>query len=47
VTIALKKGDKAQGAHLDRFGLFTPVAGGQLVWIFLDDLKYTASRPAP
>ncbi len=43
VTHTLKKGQK-QDVRLDRFGLFTPVVGGQIVKIFLDDLKYTAAR---
>lgn len=42
VTLALKPGVKKQGATLDRFGLFTSQAGGQMVKIFLDDLSYTA-----
>ncbi len=46
-TLALRKGVKAQGAHFDRFGLFTSPIGGQLVRIYLDDLKYTATRPSP
>jgi len=46
VTLALKPGQKAQGASLDRFGLFTSTAGGQMVKIYLDDLTYTAARPA-
>jgi hypothetical protein len=41
-TLALKPGQKSQGAHLDRFGLFTSTEGGQMVKIFLDDLSYTA-----
>jgi hypothetical protein len=44
-TLALKPGQKAQGATLDRFGLFTSTAGGQMVKIYLDDLKYTAEKP--
>jgi len=44
VTLVLKKGIKAQGARFDRFGLFTSTIGGQVVRIFLDDLKYT-DRP--
>jgi hypothetical protein len=44
VTLPLKKGIKAQGARLDRFGLFTSNIGGQMVKIYLDDLKYTAAR---
>jgi hypothetical protein len=46
-TLPLKKGVKAEGAHFDRFGLFNSTIGGQLVRIYLDDLKYTAMRPAP
>ena len=33
VTLALKPGQRTQGASLDRFGLFTSTAGGQLVRI--------------
>jgi hypothetical protein len=47
VTLPLKKGIKAQGARLDRFGLFTSNIGGQMVKIYLDDLKYTAARQGP
>ncbi len=47
VTLALKDGLKAQGGRFDRFGLFTSTAGGQLVRIYLDDLKYTTARSAP
>jgi hypothetical protein len=47
VTLPLKKGVKAQGARFDRFGLFTSDIGGQIVRIYLDDLKYTSARPAP
>jgi hypothetical protein len=43
VTLPLKKGQKAKGATLDRFGLFTNTAGGQMVKIFFDDLAYTAA----
>jgi hypothetical protein len=46
VTLALKAGDKARGASLDRFGLFTGHRGGSFVRIYFDDLKYTAARPA-
>jgi hypothetical protein len=45
VSLALKPGQKAQGAILDRFGLFTSTVGGQMVKIFLDDLEYTAGKP--
>ena len=44
VALALKPGQKAQGATLDRFGLFTSTAGGQMVKIYLDDLQYTAGK---
>ncbi|MBX6313818.1 MAG: hypothetical protein IRY99_13015 [Isosphaeraceae bacterium] len=47
VTLPLKAGHKAQGGRFDRFGLLTAYPGGQLVRIFLDDLKYTAARSAP
>lgn len=43
VTLPLKPGQKQQGAMLDRFGLFTSQAGGQMVKVFLDDLSYTAA----
>jgi hypothetical protein len=45
VTLELKQGQKAEGGRFDRFGLFTSTAGGQLVRIYLDDLKYTVTRP--
>ena len=47
VTHPLKKGIKAQGASFDRFGLFTSTIGGQIVRIYLDDLKYTAAGSGP
>ncbi|KAF0177600.1 MAG: Uncharacterized protein FD161_2404 [Limisphaerales bacterium] len=46
VTLALKDGLRAQGGRFDRFGLFTSTIGGQLVRVWLDDLKYTAGRNA-
>lgn len=45
-VLPLKPGRKAEGATFDRFGLFTSQAGGQMVRIYLDDLKYTAA-PGP
>jgi hypothetical protein len=45
VTLALKPGQKAEGAILDRFGLFNSTTGGQMVKIYLDDLTYTARAP--
>jgi hypothetical protein len=47
VALALTKGQRAEGARFDRFGLFNSNIGGQLVRIYLDDLKYTAGRPEP
>jgi hypothetical protein len=44
-TLRLKPGQKAEGAMLDRFGLFTITEGGQMVKIYLDDLSYTAKQP--
>lgn len=32
------------GAKLDRFGLFTSTAGGQMVKIFLDEVTYSRGR---
>jgi hypothetical protein len=43
VTLTLKKNVQSEGARLDRFGLLTSPIGGQLVRIYLDDLKYTAA----
>jgi len=43
VTFDLKEKIKLEGALFDRFGLFTSTIGGQLVKIYLDDLKYTAA----
>lgn len=45
VVLPLKPGQKAEGASLDRFGLFTSTVGGQMVKIFLDDLEYSAGKP--
>jgi hypothetical protein len=45
VTLTLKPGQKAQGANLSQFGLFTSTAGGQMVKIYLDDLTYTSRKP--
>ncbi len=47
VTLTLKPGQKVQGASLDRFGLFTSTAGGQMVKIYLDDLTYSTALPEP
>ncbi|MCR4412332.1 MAG: hypothetical protein NUV77_07895 [Thermoguttaceae bacterium] len=45
VALALKPGDKAKGATLDRFGLFTTHIGGSFLKVYFDDLTYTAARP--
>jgi hypothetical protein len=44
VTLPLRDGDRAKGATMDRFGLFTGHRGGSYVRLYLDDLKYTAAR---
>ena len=44
-TLPLKRGRKAEGARLDRFGLFSTHPGGQMVRIFVDDVTYTATAP--
>jgi hypothetical protein len=46
-TLPLKPGQKAAGASLDRFGLFTSTIGGQMVKVYLDDLSYTAAPAKP
>lgn len=43
-TLHLKPGQKAEGARLDRFGLFTTDTGGQMVKLFLDDLIYVGGK---
>jgi hypothetical protein len=47
VTHVMKKGIKSEGARFDRFGLFTSTIGGQVVKIYLDNLKYTSSNGKP
>ena len=46
-TLRLKPGDKAAGASLDRFGLFTTTIGGQMVKLYLDDVTYSAAAAKP
>jgi len=46
-TLSLKPGQKAAGASLDRFGLFTSTIGGQMVKLYLDDLSYSAAAAKP
>lgn len=45
VVLPLKPGHQQSGATLDRFGLFTSQAGGQMVKIYFDDLSYTTLNP--
>ncbi len=45
ITLHLKKGLKSQGARFDRFGVFTSTAGGQMVKLYIDDIKYTTAAP--
>jgi hypothetical protein len=44
ISLDLKPGHKAEGAKLDRFGVFTIRAGGSHVKVYFDDLEYTAAR---
>ena len=44
VRLDLKPGLKKQGATFDRFGLLSVPPGGNLVQLYVDDLKYTAAR---
>jgi hypothetical protein len=41
VVMPLKPGRKKDGLALDRFGMFTSQAGGQLVRIYLDEVSYS------
>jgi hypothetical protein len=43
-TLALKKDAQSEDARFDHFGLLTSGPGGQMVKLFVDDLKYTARR---
>jgi hypothetical protein len=47
VTLNLRDKVKAEGATLDRFGLFSSRVGGSKVKIWLDDLEYTSEGRAP
>lgn len=46
VTHILKPGQKAKAkdARLDRFGMFSIGPGGQIVKLYLDDLRYSATK---
>lgn len=43
-TFNLRPGQKAEGATLDRFGVFTVRSGGSHVKVYFDDLEYTAGQ---
>jgi hypothetical protein len=43
VHLALKPGQKREGASLDRFGMFPCSAGGSSLNVYLDDLSYSTS----
>jgi hypothetical protein len=47
VALDLTPAIKAEGASFDRFGMLVIPVGGHHVKVYLDDLKYTAGRPAP
>jgi hypothetical protein len=42
-TMALRPGQKAEGAKFDRFGLFNLAHKGGLVKLYIDDVEFTAS----
>ena len=46
VTLNLKP-RQSHSARLDRFGVFTPRVGGQMIKLYLDDLTYTAGPAKP
>lgn len=43
-TLDLRPGDKSAGATFDRFGVFNHQVGGNHVFVYFDDLSYTARR---
>ena len=43
-ALDLRLGDKARGATFDRFGLFNHQSGGNYVYLYVDDLRYTRGR---
>jgi hypothetical protein len=45
-SLDLGPGDKKAGATFDRFGLFNHPAGGNHVYVYFDDLTYTAKAGA-
>ncbi|HYR57940.1 MAG TPA: hypothetical protein VEO95_04900, partial [Chthoniobacteraceae bacterium] len=45
VTLNIAKARRAEGAQLDRFGLFSAAVGGSRVKIYLDDIEYSAAPP--
>ncbi len=46
-TLNFKKGwkERADKSRLDHFGIFSIGPGGQMVKIYLDDLRYTVAAP--
>ena len=46
VAFDLPEGFKEAGATFDRFGIMNVRKGGKYVTMYLDDLEYTARRPA-
>jgi hypothetical protein len=47
VTLPLQEGARAEGAELDRFGVFNMQDNnGKDCVVYLDDLRYTTARPA-
>lgn len=45
-ALDLTPAQRAAGATFNRFGLMSPRAGGKYATLYLDDLTYTARRPA-
>ncbi|HEX5472365.1 MAG TPA: hypothetical protein VFW73_10785 [Lacipirellulaceae bacterium] len=46
ITLHFKKGFKSRGAQFNRFGMFNSTLGGQMVKLYIDDIKYTAATAA-
>ena len=43
-TLDLRPGDRKLGATFDRFGFFNVQSGGHFVYVYVDDVTYTARR---